>query len=413
MSKDNDYTTLPALHSLLSCDNLPSEVTDAVLDVISKEKEKQVLQVHKYKISGPFITEKQTIYSTRCLWLPSKKVNRGSYSDIIDFLYDHYFGSLNNKTTVREVYEQMINDYENNHILGYLTLIHYKADWNKYVVKKGAKWLDKPITGVLANQLYEYYRTITADGAMKRSTFNNVKTVINAVFDYAINNNIPCIKARHVSTSRLKFAPVTDKWEKVYSPEDKKKILSICENMKPSVYTKAIELMFCIDVRISELRALYKEDVDFETQTIYVGHQMVDVKTKNVNRHSVRSGIMKGAREAGKRTEPLSDRAISVIKWLFEHYPNTPWLLPNQTQKAPIYTHRFNDNLKKVCKAAGVDYFSSHGIRFHNISAMYDAGIEEKEIQRLSGHTTPMMTRHYNKRISDYNEVDKIKAVLG
>ncbi len=64
-------------------------------------------------------------------------------------------------------------------------------------------------------------------------------------------------------------------------------------------------------------------------------------------------------------------------------------------------------------KTAGVDYYSSHGIRFHIISAMYDAGIEEKEIQRLSGHTSPMMTRHYNKRISDYCEEDKIKTVLG
>ena len=58
-------------------------------------------------------------------------------------------------------------------------------------------------------------------------------------------------------------------------------------------------------------------------------------------------------------------------------------------------------------------YSSSHGIRFHNISAMYDAGVSEKEIQRLSGHTTAAMTRHYNKTISDACEDAKIRAVLG
>ena len=45
-----------------------------------------------------------------------------------------------------------------------------------------------------------------------------------------------------------------------------------------------------------------------------------------------------------------------------------------------IWCVTYNDNLKKMRKKVGVEYYSSHGIRFHNISAMYDAGIIEKEI---------------------------------
>lgn len=67
----------------------------------------------------------------------------------------------------------------------------------------------------------------------------------------------------------------------------------------------------------------------------------------------------------------------------------------------------------KCITDSDVKYFSSHGIRFHNISAMYDAGISEKEIQRMSGHTTAMMTRHYNKIISTVDESAKIRAILG
>ena len=44
---------------------------------------------------------------------------------------------------------------------------------------------------------------------------------------------------------------------------------------------------------------------------------------------------------------------------------------------------------------------------------MYDAGINEKEIQRLSGHTTANMTRHYNKSISVATEDAKIRKILG
>ena len=230
---------------------------------------------------------------------------------------------------------------------------------------------------------------------------------------YGINNNIDCIKARHISTNRLKFAPVSDKCEGVYSPEDRKSILGVCESLRPTVYIKAIELMFCLDIRVGELRALQKDDINLEAKTVYIRSQMVDKQTDTVNRHAVRSNIMKGGKEAGKRIEPLSARALTVIKWLFEEYGDSIWLLPSKSGNGPIYTNRFNTNLRKVCEMAGVKYFSSHGIRFHNISAMYDAGISEKEIQRLSGHTTANMTRHYNKTISHYSEDDKIREVLG
>ena len=307
----------------------------------------------------------------------------------------------------------MIKEYEDTHVLSYLTLKHYIADWNKYVAGKGAEWLDKPIEEVQPSQIYAFYRVLTADGKMKQTTFNNVKTVINAVFDYAIINNISCTKASLISTKKLKFAAREDKWAGVYSPDDRVKILAVCEQKRPTVYIKAVELMFCLDIRIGELRALQKNDVNLIDRTIYIGHQMVDKPTETVNRHPVRIDIMKGGKEAGKRTEPLSDRAISVIRWLNEHNETSVWLLPNRSQNEPIYTNRFNETLKKICKEAGVKYFSSHGIRFHNISAMYDAGIPEKEIQRLSGHTTAAMTRHYNKSISDAGEDDRIRSVLG
>lgn len=83
-----------------------------------------------------------------------------------------------------------------------------------------------------------------------------------------------------LTTRRLTFAQNVDKWKGVYTNEDRKKILEYCDNTEPTVYTKAIELMFCLDIRIGELRALYKEDVNFESRTIYVGHQMVDVKQR-------------------------------------------------------------------------------------------------------------------------------------
>jgi hypothetical protein len=43
---------------------------------------------------------------------------------------------------------------------------------------------------------------------------------------------------------------------------------------------------------------------------------------------------------------------------------------------------------------------------------MYDAGINEKDIQRMSGHNTADMTRHYNKSIKEATEDEKIRRIL-
>lgn len=400
-----------ALQSILSSDNVYPEAADTFFDMIRKEQEKELKKVHNWAICGPFGARKY--YTTRAPWVPSGKIKRDKRDDLIDYLYEHYFSGSFDNYTVQQMFEHMTDYYQKHNIVSSMTLTHYKSDWNTYMVGQGCEWLNAPISHVKPGQIFEFYRLLTANSTMKRSTFNNLKTVINAVFDYAINKDVPCTKASLVSTKCLKFAPEKDKWEGVYTDIDKQKILKVCEEMKPTVYTKAIELMFCMDIRIGELRALYKEDVNLDCETVYIGHQMVERPTDKVNRHSVRTNIMKGGKEAGKRTHPLSKRAIRVIKWLFETYPDTEWLLPSKAGNTPIRAHRFNDNLKKICELAGVKYFSSHGIRFHNISAMYDANIEEKEIQRLSGHTTPMMTRHYNKIISSYDDSTKIREILG
>ena len=403
-----------SLQALLKNGTLNPDAVNGITEVIRREQEKetQVLKLHKYSIGGPYISKGRTVFKTRAPWLPSKSIQRNSYGELIYALYDHYFTETLPNDTVQEVYEKMLSEYDEQGRFSYLTLVHYRSDWKKYMIEAECEWLNSPIRLVKPEQIYDHYRKITAGARLNRSTFNNVKSVVNAVFDFGIIHNIPCVKARDIGTRYLRFAPRNDKWNGVYTREDRQKILKACEDAKPTVYTKAIELMFCLDIRIGELRALYKEDVNWEKRTIYVGHQMVDVKTDKAARHSVRSDIMKGAREAGKRTEPLSDRAISVIRWLFEAYPDSQWLLPSSGDNTPIRAHRFNDNLKRICEKAGVKYFSSHGIRFHVISNMYDAGISEKEIQRLSGHTTVNMTRHYNKYISS-SEDDEIRKILG
>ena len=57
-----------------------------------------------------------------------------------------------------------------------------------------------------------------------------------------------------------------------------------------------------------------------------------------------------------------------------------------------------NRRLKKYCREAGVEYHSSHKIRFYNASQAYD-GENLVAISRLMGHSQVNTTLHYLRNV--------------
>ncbi len=56
-----------------------------------------------------------------------------------------------------------------------------------------------------------------------------------------------------------------------------------------------------------------------------------------------------------------------------------------------------NKNLKKICEQVGVEYLSSHKIRFWAVTAMFDANLPDYVIQYTAGHADPATTNHYKR----------------
>ena len=81
--------------------------------------------------------------------------------------------------------------------------------------------------------------------------------------------------------------------------------------------------------------------------------------------------------------------------------------------KQPLATVTFNRRLKKCCEELGIEYRSSHKIRFSTASIMFKNGIDETELSRMLGHTTLNMTRHYLRNISTQEETaEKMRTIL-
>lgn len=78
----------------------------------------------------------------------------------------------------------------------------------------------------------------------------------------------------------------------------------------------------------------------------------------------------------------------------------------------PLTTDTFNSRLKKYCDEIGIEYLSSHKIRFTSASMLYDASVKPIDLQPLLGHSTLTMTEHYiGQRVQD-NDVQQMSKIL-
>ena len=69
--------------------------------------------------------------------------------------------------------------------------------------------------------------------------------------------------------------------------------------------------------------------------------------------------------------------------------------------------------MKKYCKEAGIEYHSSHKIRFYACSNMYENNIDENIIQYNMGHSSVDMTRKYDRRKKKKLDDNTVNNVFG
>ena len=252
-----------------------------------KAGDPQLRELTKNEIRRRFKEDNITykIYKTKDgrfkLRQPFQMCRKDELSLLIELFRYYYDRDPNIELTVEDVYDQWIayfkTSYVNTGHRSALTLVHFEADWTRFY---SGTWIaSAEITKLKASKIKEFYREISANQCMTRRTLNNAKTILNHIFDYAVDKDyITANNARAVRTTDLICKEEANE-ELVYSDSERYAIMR--EALKDDdVFARAIFLMFNTCMRIGELRSLKWDDIDFDARTVFIHSQIVRQKDK-------------------------------------------------------------------------------------------------------------------------------------
>ena len=405
------------LQLLSDCASIPlSEVLkdDKTMKQIKQELVQKILENHPYNI---YYSESEKAWRT---YLPDetkknkrKPIKRSSKENLENYLVNYYVEQnrlLDHQTmTLQQAYEEWLifrRDYTSAKTK---TIKENIYDWNRFF--KDSDLAKLPITEIKPAILTRFFRSMTKDRTITYKRMSNARSVLNGIFSWAIEEEI--IEHNPVSDVNFKtfpYKPVEDQNDNVFTEQDTITLLTFLQGITDEPYALAIQLFFYLFIRIGEMKAIRWDDINWEQKTIYLHTQaLIDSELNDdmtfSKRKVVISDQMKGGTSKGYRKEHLTEQAIAILKKAKKLNPHGEYVF--EPDGKLMTTDRFNRRLKKYCNECGIEYRSSHKIRFYCASTAYD-GKNLATISKLMGHSQVATTLHYLRNVDKSN--DSIQA---
>ena len=218
-----------------------------------------------------------------------------------------------------------------------------------------------------------------------RSINNQLSAILNYAVTYHNLPSNPVVQIERIGTKR---------------PEEERQFWTLEEYQKFSqtiqdrpVYYYAFQVFFWCGLRLGELRALTRADVDLENRTLRI-----------MNSYS------KNEKMNGKTKTKNSKRIVHMPTELAEElgdYFASLYALAENDQIFPVSKSELHRVMTIGAEKAGVKRITIHGLRHSHISLLmnYVSCASVMDIAKRAGHKSPDITMIYSHRYSNKDEI--------
>ena len=239
-----------------------------------------------------------------------KQIIAADYDRLIDKLVEIEYGYEN--ASLERLFPEWViwrRDYSS---VSVKTIREDILNWNSHL--KDTDISKIPLKNLVPRDFTQLFRSWTKDREMTRKKFNNIKSVINGIYYYAIEMGIVAHNpVKDINCNQFSFQAVNND-DDVYTMDDRKKLLEYLSTMPDDIYALAIRFDFQLIARIGELLALKWSDITPDNyihfQRQFLGQRVLndDLTFETLTHENV--DHIKGNTDEGFRYEPLTDEAL-------------------------------------------------------------------------------------------------------
>lgn len=413
---ENPFEELKWLARCANIDNIDTVLQENLtMNELKEELTQKIIENHhKYKIS--YLNTNDCFYTyVRDETKKSKRrlVKRKNKDDLEAYLVSLYIDNTRKNITLQELFKEWMIYRRDETSAKNGTIRKNKAEWNTFL--KGSILAGMKAAEIKPIDLIRFFRRLTKDRQYTRKCITNVRSLLNGIFSYAIEEEIithnPILD---VDFKKFTYKPVESQSDNVFKKEDVKKLLAHLRTVNEP-YSLAIQLAFCLFIRIGELKALKWENCDVENRSIYLNSQITEEPVLNDDlscseKKIVVEPYIKGCTSHGFRKEYLTDNALIVLEKAKEINPDGKYVF--MPYGRVMNTERFNIYLKRYCDEVNIPYYSSHAIRFYTASVAYN-GDNLVTISKMMGHSQVSTTLHYLRDVIQDDDLAETFKNLG
>lgn len=165
----------------------------------------------------------------------------------------------------------------------------------------------------------------------------------------------------------------------------------------------SFEVLFWCGLRIGELRALTKADIDLEAKTMNINKSMQTIKGENV--------VTKPKTRNSIRVIDLPDFMVEELRNYIDHL----YKAKDDDYLFPVTKSFLHHEMDRGCKIAGIKRIRVHDLRHSHVTMLIENGFSATDVGKRVGHSAEKITYLY---AHSYNEkgkqmANKLNAIEG